>query len=229
MKIIASILAALVSFVCSPQRLLAQTQVDIHKLGKDFVIIGDLGVPLGTVVEINATIVAGSSLGWKDVSLDYLLKVIKVGSNSLANSPTCEFKIHPWDDVKIAPNAFALYELKNGKKIGSLSSSQISELERGYVGKNYRLLVYEEGMFTGVPEHLPEDYVVWQDRPFGFRSHLIVLRILDESETPNPQNRPNGSKPMGSDTNRAPVAVCHEGKEIVQCAKNGRERNLRIF
>jgi hypothetical protein len=164
----------------SHQQLSAQTLVDSHKLGKDFVITGDLGVPLGSIVEINATIIAGSSLGWKDLSSDYLLKVTKVGSNSVSNPPTCQFEIHSWDNVKIAPNVFALSELKNGKRADSLSSSQISELERGYVGKNYRLLVYEEGAFSGVPKDLPEDYMVWQDRPFGFRSRLVVLRILDE-------------------------------------------------
>lgn len=178
----------------SPQQQLAQTPVESKKLGKDFVIIGELGVPLGTVVEINATIVAGRTLGWKDIEIDYLLKVTRVGTNSISKPPTCEFYTHSWDDLKIARDEFSLYELKNGKKAENLSNKQVAELERGYVGRAYHLLVYEEGMFTGIPEGLPKGYMVWQDRSFGFRSHLIVLRILEEPEKSKLPSAPSAGK-----------------------------------
>jgi len=164
-----------------PERQLAQTRVESSRLGKDFVIIGELGVPLGTVTEIDASIVSGRSLGSKGLTSDYLLKVTKVGTNSIAKSPTCRFQTH---DVKIASDVFALYELKNGKKPGTLSNTQITELERGYVGRAFHLLAYEEGMFTGVPQNLPADSVSWQDEAFGFRSHLIVLRVFEEPGKP---------------------------------------------
>src|SRR2546422_10819540 len=72
----------------SSARLFAQKPVDHSALGKDVAIIGQLGVPLGTVVQIDATIVAGRSLGWKDLASEYLLKVGKVGASAVSNLPT---------------------------------------------------------------------------------------------------------------------------------------------
>jgi hypothetical protein len=139
----------------------------------------------------------------------YLLKVTRVAANSVSNPPTCEFQTHSWDKVKIAPDVFSLYELKKGKKAGGLSDTQIAELEHGYVGQDYRLLVYEEGWYSGVPVGLPEDYVVWQDRSFGFRTHLIVLRIVQKPGKPNPQGGADREQrgepqPKGKSTAAAP-------------------------
>jgi len=174
----------------SPQRELAQTPIESKKLGKDFVIIGELGVPLGTIVEINATIVAGRSVGPKDLYSEYLLKVNKVGNKSMSDPAVCEFRTHSWDDVKLAPNTFALYELKKGEKAKSLTDVQIAELERDYVGRAYHLLAYEQGMFTGVPKNLPKNSVSWQDRGFGFRSQLIVMRVIEDKSRNTDERKP---------------------------------------
>ena len=199
------IIVALSTF--APVRLLAQKPVDHRALGRDVLIIGQLGVPLGTVVQVDATIVAGRTLGSKEFMAEYLLKVTKIGSNAVSNPPNCPFRTHSWAEVRIAPDEFSLYELKKGKKTGSLSDLQVAELERGYVGRVYRLLVYEEGVYTGIPRDLPKDYPVRQDHSFGFRTHLIVLRIIEESGKPNPQGGANGRQPFGSDTNRTSAAA----------------------
>ena len=175
-----------------PSPLFAQKSVDYRELGTNVAIIGQLGVPLGTIIQVDVVVVAGRSLRRsKDLDGEYLLKVTKVASNSVSNPPTCEFQTHSWAEVKLAPDEFSLYELKNGKKAGSLSESQIAELERGYVGHAYHLLVYEEGIYSGVPNDLPNDYPIWQDRPFGFHPHLIVLRIIEEPGNPNPLAGPS--------------------------------------
>jgi hypothetical protein len=168
-------------------------------------------LPLGTVVEINAVIVAGRSIEAKEFMGAYLLKVTKVASNTVPKPPNCEFQTYSWDDVKIANNHFSLYELKKGKKTGHLSDSQIAELERGYVGHSYRLLAYEEGVYSGVPANLPEDYLIWQGHAFDFRTHLVVLRIIADAGKPNLQDEMNERRPSGSATNstsmrRPPVA-----------------------
>jgi hypothetical protein len=199
------ILLASAAFLSS--EVLAQKAVDYRELGKDVAIIGQLGVPLGTVVQIDATVVAGRSLGSKDLASEYLLKVLKVGSTSVSNVPACQFQTHSWADVKLAPDVFSLYELKKGKKTGSLSDSQIAELESGYVGQHFHLLVYEEGIYTGVPRDLPKDYPIWQDRAFGFRTHLIVLRIMEDSGKPNQQGGANGRQPSSPETNRTSAAA----------------------
>jgi hypothetical protein len=95
----------------STARLFAQTAADYRSLGKETVIIGQLGVALGTVVPVDATVVAGRSLGRKD---------------------------------------------------------------------------------------LESECPVWQDRSFGFGTHLIVLRIVEEPGRPNPQGGANGRQPFGS-------------------------------
>jgi hypothetical protein len=193
-----TIFVILAATALSPVRVLAQKAVDYRALGKDVAIIGQLGVPLGTIVQIDATVVAGRSLGWKDLASEYLLKVSRVGSGSISNLPTCEFRTHSWGGVKLAPEVFSLYELKKGEKTGSLSDSQITDLERGYVGQAYRLLVYEEGVYSGIPAGLPKDYPIWQDRAFGFRTHLIVLRIVKELGKPKSQGETNGKRPVES-------------------------------
>jgi hypothetical protein len=83
-----------VSVISSP-RLLAQKSVDYRAFDEGTVVIGQLGVPLGTVVQIDATVVAGSSLRFKIFDGKYLLKVSKVGASSVSNPPTCFFRIHP--------------------------------------------------------------------------------------------------------------------------------------
>jgi len=205
MRTTAFILFALVA--SSSVRLSAQTNVDCHKLGKEVVIIGQLGVPLGTVVKIDATVVAGRFIQSKEFMGEYLLKVTKVASNSVPNPPICQFQTHSWAEVKIASDVFSLYELKKGKKAGGLSDSQIAELERGYVGHAYRLLAYEEGVYSGVPADLPAGYPIWQGHQFGFRTHLIVLRIIADSGKPNPQGGANGRQPFSSETNRTSAAA----------------------
>ncbi len=163
-----------------PAARLEPNTVDYRTLNGDTVIVGQLGVPLGTVVQVDATVVLGRSpKSNKDVHSEYLLKVSKVASSVLSDPPKCRFWSHSWDRVKLAPDVFSLYELKKGKKTGKLSDAQIAELEQGYVGQEYHLLVYEEGVFSGIPNNLPKDYLSWQDRSFGFSTHLIVLRIVE--------------------------------------------------
>ncbi|PWU13388.1 MAG: hypothetical protein C5B50_19450 [Verrucomicrobia bacterium] len=158
--------------------MIAQRRVDCRAFGRNIAVCGELRVPLGTVVQIEATIVSGSSLG-KSLQDAYLLKVNKVASNSLSHPPTCEFRTHSWGEVKLARDWFSLYELKKGRKAESIDSSQMPELERDYVGQTYRLLVYEEGEFSGLPPDLPTNYPPWQDGPFRFQTHLVVLRIVE--------------------------------------------------
>lgn len=67
-----------------------------------------------------------------------------------------------------------------GRKVGSLTGEESEKLKKGYVGRQYKLLVYEQGMFEGIPKGVPEP---WQDVGFGFRTHLVILKVL-EAEKP---------------------------------------------
>lgn len=136
---------------------------------------GQLGLPLGTATEIDAEIISGRSLRQKKYQSAYLLNVTHVAGKKLDKNITLEFYVPAFASVKIANHTFALYELKNGKRTGRLSSTQIDELEKGYVGKSVRLVVYESGGFTGIPNNLPEDVPVWQDTSFHFSTSINVL------------------------------------------------------
>lgn len=137
--------------------------------------IGELGVPLGTVVEIHATIVAGSETRMKQYQSSYLLRVSEVDGRPLPQLQLMEFSVPRFASAKLANDDFDLYELKTGMKTGSLESAQIEVLQKGYAGKAVRLVVYETGGYSGIPANLPSDVMAWQDHSFGFSTSLVVL------------------------------------------------------
>lgn len=138
-------------------------------------VIGALGVPLGTVVEVRATVVSGEELGGKGNDTSYLLKVTHVNGKELENAPLMEFSVFPTVRAELANNPFDLYEKKRGQKAQGLSSEQIAELEKGYVGKTVNLAVYEVGRFSGIPRNMPSGSHIWLGRAFQFSTDLNVL------------------------------------------------------
>jgi hypothetical protein len=142
-------------------------------------VVGNLGLPLGTTVEIEADVVSGSSLRSKAFDSLYLLKVTHVDGKALNNPPLMRFSTPGFASVKLANHTFALYEMKHGEKATRLDSSQIAELEKGYVGKKVRLVVYEVGSFHGIPNQLPKVVPVWADVGFHFSTSLTVLNEHD--------------------------------------------------
>jgi len=138
-------------------------------------VVGNLGHPLGTAVEIEAELVAGHSLRMKAYDSLYLLNVTHVDGKELAAPQLMRFSVPGFVSVKLANHTFALYELKHGKKATSLDSAEIAELEKGFVGKKVRLVVYEAGGFNGIPETLPDDVPVWAHSRFRFSTALTVL------------------------------------------------------
>lgn len=138
-------------------------------------VVGKLGLPLGTATEIEAQIISGRELRRKAYRSSYLLKVTHVGGKELDNRPLLTFSVPAFVSVRLANHTFGLHELKTGKKAGTLNSTQIEKLEKGYVGKTVRLLVYEVGRFHGIPSNLPNDFPVWQDSGFHFSTSLTVL------------------------------------------------------
>jgi hypothetical protein len=137
-------------------------------------VVGTLGKPLGTVVEIEAKVIEGSELRLKQFDGEYLLRVTHVDGNKLDQPAVLQFSTG-FSVVELANDDFSLYELKHHKKASSLNSSQISELQKGYVGRSVRLAVYEVGSFRGVPKGLPKDVLTWADVSFHFDTSLVIL------------------------------------------------------
>ena len=103
-----------------------------------------------------------------------------MGERPLESPVILGFRIPSRVSVNLAPDHFSLYKLKNGQNAGSLGSDQIDKLERGYLGRNVKLMVFEEGEFTGVPNGLePED--MWAGAGFHFSTHLTILKDLNSN------------------------------------------------
>jgi len=143
-------------------------------------VIGRIGVPLGTVATVKATVVDGDSLQMKKYESIYLLKITEVNGVKLASETVIEFSLGPGVDVKLANNDFDLYEMKKGERAGSLSGEQITELKKDYVGSTLILQVYELGYYSGIPKNMPKEVMIWQDTGFYFSTYLRVLRQVVE-------------------------------------------------
>lgn len=138
-------------------------------------VIGKLGLPLGDVTTIRATIVDGDSLRMKRHSSSYLLKVREVNGVKLESEPIMEFSLNHARGVELANDNFGLHLLKNNEEADGLTGDQIEQLKVDYVGNAVSLVVYESGGFSGMPD-LPEDAMIWADRGYGFHTHLEVLK-----------------------------------------------------
>ncbi len=159
--------------VAYPQRNPEAEPLSVSDLNKRPV-IGELGIPFGKVVEIEATIISGSDLHTKEGQGEYLLQVSKVNGNDLKAKPIMEFRYRSFLGVDLPNNEFQLKELKTGKRAGQVTSKEIAQLEKGYVGSTVKLVAYETGGFDGMPK-MPRDIPVWQDHQFAFSSYLELL------------------------------------------------------
>lgn len=134
-------------------------------------VIGKLGIPLGKVVEMQATVVVG---GGKDSSR-YYLKVTAVAGKPLKEPVVMRFRSLSED---IPASSFDLYKGRNGKIAESLTEEVLKPLEKDYVGSEVTFSAYEGGAFTGIPEGLP-DPGTWQGFSFQFVPEITVISKSD--------------------------------------------------
>ncbi|HCE44560.1 MAG TPA: hypothetical protein DET40_13520 [Lentisphaeria bacterium] len=81
-----TLLPVLIGTLCGCVQVQNKT-VDLRALQSDVVVIGNLGVPVGNVVEVECTIIDGDSLRLKNLQGTYLLKVSKVNNLPLMAHP----------------------------------------------------------------------------------------------------------------------------------------------
>ncbi|WP_425396170.1 hypothetical protein [Aeoliella sp.] len=167
----------MVAVFCAPaiaQQEPAEKPITIDEL-KRRQVVGELGVPLGTAVEARAIVISGRELGGKGDDSIYLLKVTHVDGKELEQPRLMEFSVPGFVNAEVANDWTALYEMRTGKKPRSVSSEQMAELEKGYVGKIVNLAVYEVGYYSGMPWELPRGAPIVQSRGFHFATYLRVL------------------------------------------------------
>lgn len=127
-------------------------------------VIGELGVPLGTIVPIKATVVDGDGHHRKDDIGKVFLRVTEVNGRELADAPVIHFDCEP--ELSAPSQA----------KVGNAGHSDPSQLThlKASVGKQFGLTVYETGRFRGMPMNDPNKKMI-AAVGFGFTNYLVIV------------------------------------------------------
>jgi len=157
--------------VAYPQRNQKVEPLSVSDL-KSRPVIGDLGVPLGKVVDIEGTIISGNQFNTKGTHDRFLLQVNKVNGDELKAKPIMDFGAN--FGVDLPGDIWSLAELKTGKKAGDVTKKEAEQFEKAYVGTTLKLVGYETGSFSGIPK-LPKGIESWQDHSFCFSNSLAIL------------------------------------------------------
>lgn len=188
-------LFVLLSFAAMCLQLVASESINWKDIGDKTQIIGKLGIPLGTVAEIEATVVGVAEfpqpLLLLQLSVNYFLKVESVGGKKLAARPLSFFRSGDDEETgrRLLPSDLMdLHRAKTGKEASRLMMADAKALERDYLGTRYRLLVYESGSFDGYPRIGMPDDVGWaQGLPdptappeSRFRTTIYVIKMLKQ-------------------------------------------------
>jgi len=172
-------------FAKNAQQSTQQLTVKTESLRNNTAVIeGDLGYPLGTSLEIEATVVDETNdLFTEPVPTgSYLLRVDKVNGYNIKHPPSFRFNVRSSSEASLAGDWAKLEELlsdlqKPNNIMGSkvLSSADVEAFKRDYVGSRHKLAVYEAARFDGVPAKLPAGCRAWTGRTFGLETYLMVL------------------------------------------------------
>jgi hypothetical protein len=168
------------TFLCTKSQIrLGTTSVDDST---KITILPKLGIPFGTMSKLDVEVFDGDSLGWKAYVGTYLLKINSIDDKKLTDTLILRFT----DETEtLANDDFGLYQLIYKKKVGSLSSTQINNMKRKYVGKKLILMAYETGQFTGSPEKYFDYKPIVSGVPhffatlaFHFQHSLVIVSNL---------------------------------------------------
>lgn len=133
-------------------------------------VIGHLERPLLERLELVATVVDGDSLGTKEHSSSYLLKVNSVDGKSFDSDHLFACRVPPpneaEDTVGMVSYHLGFSELANRSNGGIFDSERLAELRRSYVGLQVRLTAYEIGSF----------HRAYTPSGQGLGTELIILR-----------------------------------------------------
>jgi len=163
-------------------------------------IIGKLGLPLMTAVEIEATIIEDFSIYDNTPTGIYLLRVVRVDGTELKEPVTMSFRVQSSSNATVAESSKALDDrlkvlrdrtLDEGWESttnpdGTLFSvkirtSQDEQLFRkSFLGSRHRLVVSEVATLNGQPKNLPKDVAPLSTGLEGHYSRTFSLAVLAE-------------------------------------------------
>ena len=141
-----------------------------------------LNIPFGTIAKLNVGIYDGDSLIRQAYQSCYMLKVNSVNGKVIKDTLLLKFTD---ESETLANDNNALSALIYGKTIDSLTDKQYYEMKKKYVGKKFKVMAYEIGQFTGVPEKY-FDYKpivhgiphIFANRGFFFEHSLVIVSNL---------------------------------------------------
>jgi hypothetical protein len=117
-------------------------------------VIGELGIPMGEVATVRASVVDGNSTRMKEHQDEFLLRITSVNGKDLVTAPLMPF--------------------------ASAIGTEVEGIDSMWVGKSITLEAYEAGEFSGVPEHLPDHWPIWAGGGYSLRTHLNILSWPEE-------------------------------------------------
>jgi hypothetical protein len=165
------------------------------------VIIGELGIPILTATEIEATVEEELSHLDNTKTGLYLLKIEKVAGTKLKNPTTLSFRTWPATNVTVAESPAALeirlnelHALTREQDANPLLNSggtllppeirtslDMQRFKEHYVGSRHRLVVYEVAQFNGLPSDVPKD-VPGRGRSAGIPDHNPIYSLVVMAE-----------------------------------------------
>ncbi|MBA4030556.1 MAG: hypothetical protein C0478_06650 [Planctomyces sp.] len=143
-------------------------------------LLGQLGLPLGTVATIDAVVTSGDETRAKAYQGLYLLTVTHVNGKPLEKPPLMRFAVDSLSSTVNLPHDKPPL-LFGAKQDGENPAASQKEIEKEYVGKTHHLVVYEEGGYAGIPDNLPKGVPLAGAAGFGFgfSTSLVVLAERD--------------------------------------------------
>lgn len=137
-----------------------------------------LNHPFGTFLTLGVEIFDGEKLHDKIHQGSYLFKIKTVDSILLSEPIIMEFK----DETGYFPSDdFQLYKYLYGVDTGYLDGKTATKITKKYSGREFTIIAYESGAFTGLPKGYGKyTQVIPQDVGFYFKHYLIVVSDLSK-------------------------------------------------
>ncbi len=150
-----------------------QDKIDVRSLTGESV-TGKLGKPLGYVAPITCKLVTNPNNKMTDSDDDYRVLVTRVDNQPISTPIRMDFDIDYFsrNAIPFRPNYDAFAEA-----VDPSQKPTRSELAARFLGREFEVLAYETGEFSGSPRY-PADTpakTIYAGRAFHFRSKLILI------------------------------------------------------
>ena len=156
------------------QRILTEKEL----ASDNVVVLGAVGIRLGTVFEVEGTLERSE----EPLQASWLLfSVDKVNSVKLPNAVRFEYVVKGY--AAKMPESLADIGARKKQQFGRAITQQEFDAEvRMFVGKRYRVLVVENGVFGGLPKRVPKNCEIWNGPLYGFSTYLVVIGTPEGTE-----------------------------------------------